>query len=346
MSNNFKIIYNNFVKSNLINHDTKQEKIIDVIDSVLKRFNKINLFSKLKKFDGAYVYGSVGVGKTFILNLFIENINHGKKFHFNHFMLSLHAFINNKKNKEFAVEQYIKNLSKKYKVLFIDELHIFNIVDAMLIKKIFILFKKYNMFILISSNFKPLDLYKNGLQRNDFLPFIDLIKSNFKVLHLANINDYRQKMLNQSKTYFTPINKKTSYEFEKLFERFVDKSQIHIKKVHTKSRVIRFEKCSSNVVICNFKDLCEANLGHADYINVAKEFSLIFINNVPKFSESNSDQCRRFISLVDMLYDQKCSLVLLAASPINELCTIKSLHKEFKRTSSRLYEMTIMDIKK
>ena len=92
--------------------------------------------------------------------------------------------------------------------------------------------------------------------------------------------------------------------------------------------------------------MCIANLSHGDYINLAKEFSLIFINNVPKFTAKTADQCRRFINLIDMLYDEKCSLVLLAESPINDLCDIKSLQKDFKRTSSRLYEMTIMDNKK
>tara|TARA_Y100001970_G_C14247349_1_gene869256 strand:- start:3110 stop:4150 length:1041 start_codon:yes stop_codon:yes gene_type:complete len=346
MSNTIKKIYNNFVKSNFINYDDKQINALEIIYDAWQKNNKINFFFKSKKINGVYLYGSVGIGKTFLLSTFVDNIPHSKKFHFNHFMISLHAFINNAENKELALEIYIKDLAKKYKVIFIDELHIFNIVDALLVKKIFNLFKKNKLFILISSNFAPTELYKNGLQRNDFIPFINLIKNNFKVLQLNNLKDYRRLMLNQCKTYFTPINKKTINEFNSLFKKFVDKSQIHIKKIHTKSRVMRFEKCTSNIVFCDFNDLCFANLAHEDYFNFAKEFSLIFINNVPKFSESEADLCRRFINLVDMLYDQKCSLVLLAECPISQLCHIKNLQKDFKRTSSRLYEMTIMDNKK
>ena len=166
-----------------------------------------------------------------------------------------HAFINNHSDKESALDLFIKNLSKKFNLIFIDELHIFNIVDALLIKKIFNLFDKYKIFVLVSSNFEPKDLYENGLQRNDFIPFIDYIKKNFKILHLNNSNDYRRQMLNQSKTYFSPINQITINEFDKLFKRFVDESEIHIRKIQTNSRVIRFEKCTANINYCDFRDL-------------------------------------------------------------------------------------------
>ena len=124
---------------------------------------------------------------------------------------------------------------------------------------------------------------------------------------------------------------------------FLINIESHIKKIQTQSRVIRFEKCTSNIAFCDFADLCVANLAHEDYSNIASVFSLIFIENVPKFNSKTADQCRRFISLVDMLYEKKCSLVVLAECPINQLCDINNLHKDFKRTSSRLYEMTIME---
>ena len=160
------------------------------------------------------------------------------------------------------------------------------------------------------------------------------------------MQDYRRQMLNQSKTYFTPINHATRLEFNKLFERFVDTSQIHIRKIQTKSRAIRFEKCTSNIAYCTFKELCETNLAHEDYSNIARAFSLIFVDSVPQFTDSESDQCRRFISLIDMLYHQQRSVVILAQFPINQLCQINKLSKEFERTASRLYEMTIITQKK
>ena len=257
-------------------------------------------------------------------------------------MINLHAYINNNNNKEVSLETYIRDISKKNRVIFIDELHIFNIVDALLIKKIFFLFKKYKIFILTSSNFHPNGLYEDGLQRDDFIPFVKFIEENYKVIHLNQTRDYRRLMLNQSKTYFTPINTETSLEFHKLFERFVDQSQIHIRKIKIKSRIIRLEKCTSNIAYCTFKELCEKNLAHEDYRNIAAAFSLIFIANVPQFTSSNSNQCRRFISLIDMLYDQDRSVIILAEQPIKQLCKIEKFSKEFNRIASRLYEMTII----
>jgi len=337
-------IYNDFVSNNFLTHDNLQYDLLKKINSAWVDNKKFKFFFKSKNFNGVYVYGAVGIGKTFILNLFTQNIYRGQKIHFNHLMINLHTFINNSK-KENALENYIKNLAKENSLLFIDELHIFNIVDALLIRKIFILFKKYKIFILISSNFKPSDLYKNGLQRDDFIPFINFLEEYFQIINLQKIKDYRREMLNQSKTYFTPINEKTTKEFTKLFDRFADKSQIHIRKIKTKSRDIRFEKCTANITFCSFGELCDTNLGHEDYLNIAKAFKLIFISNIPLFENSNSNQCRRFISLIDMLYDEKCSVVILAEKSINRLCAIKNLTKEFERTSSRLYEMTIMSPK-
>ena len=345
MIKNIEKVYDDFVSNNFIIYDKKQIEALNKIEIIWNNFKKFRLFFRKKKPFGIYIYGAVGIGKTFIIKIFIQSISRSKKIHFNHLMIDVHAYINNSL-KDVALETYIKNLSKNLDVIFIDELHIFNIVDAMLIKKIFLLLIKNKTFIIVSSNFKPNQLYKDGLQRNDFMIFISLIETNFETIHLNNINDYRRQMLNQSKTYFTPINKITSEEFYILFDRLVDKSEIYIKKIQSKSRVIRFEKSTSNVVLCTFSELCEANLAHTDYLNIAKEFKLIFLSEVPIFELSKSNECRRFISLIDMLYDQKCSIVILAEKPINELCKINKFKTEFERTSSRLYEMTMLNSKK
>ena len=235
-----------------------------------------------------------------------------------------------------------KKLSKKINVFFIDELHIFNIVDALIVKKLFTLFDKYKIFVLVSSNFHPQNLYANGLQRSDFIPFIDLILNNFELIKLNNLIDYRRLALNHLKTYFTPINNETKEEFNKLFERFVDRSLLNSQKIKTKSREIIFDNCSANVSLSSFESLCAVNLAHEDYQNIASRFSLLFIENIPEFTDELADQCRRFISLIDMLYEQNYSAVLLAVAPITSLCKINKLIREFERTASRLYEMTII----
>ncbi len=345
MTNIIEKKYDEFVDYNFIIDDIEQRRVIKKIYTVWKKTKKLNFFfnfnSNKNNKSGIYLHGGVGIGKTFILNIFIRCFKKTKKYHYNSFMSNLHNYINNSKEKN-IIENYIKNLSKNYKIIFIDELHIFNIVDALLIKKIFLLFKKYKIFILVSSNFLPKNLYKDGLQRNDFIPFIEFLNNNLEIIYFEHNKDYRRQMLNQSKTYFTPINSITISEFNKLFNKLVDIDSIHKKTIHVKSREIVFEKCTSNIVYCSFEELCCNNLGYNDYKKIGEEFNLVFIENVPQFHSLNVNECRRFISLIDTLYDQNRSVVILAAFPIKKLCTIEKLSKEFDRISSRLYEMTLI----
>ena len=334
--------YNSFVENNFIKTSEEQLNVLKKLNSVWSNNKKSNLFVKSKKKDGVYLYGSVGTGKTFLLNLFYQNSKVGKKIHFNNLMIQIHEIVKNSTNKDKAIEEYVKNFSKDFKLLFIDEMHIFNIVDALIIKKLFFLLIKHKVFLIISSNFQPDELYKDGLQRNDFLPFIELVKNNFEIINININTDYRRQTLNQSKTYFTPINNETKDEFKKLFYRFVDNTHLTTIVVRSNSRKIVFDECSSNVLMTNFEKLCEENFSHQDYINVAKTFNIIFLNNVPELNEQKRDSCRRFISLIDMLYENKCSIVILASKPITSLNSIKTLSEEFKRTASRLYEMTIV----
>ena len=334
--------YNSFVENNFIKTSEAQLEVLNKLNSVWNKSKKNSLFVNPKKKDGVYLYGSVGTGKTFLLNLFYQNSKVGKKIHFNNLMIEIHDVVQRSSNKDKAIEEYIKNISKSFKILFIDEMHIFNIVDALIIKKIFFLLSRQKIFLIISSNFKPDDLYKDGLQRNDFIPFIELIKNNFETININHNTDYRRQTLNQSKTYFTPINNETQQEFEILFNKFVDNTHLTTITIKTKSREIVFNKCSSNILMTDFKKLCEENFSHQDYINISKNFNIIFLKNVPELNDQKKDSCRRFISLIDMLYENKCSIVILAAKPISTLNLIQSLNEEFKRTASRLYEMTIV----
>ena len=334
--------YSSFVENNFIKSNKEQIRVLKNMSLVWQNYKKTGIFSNSNKKEGIYIFGKVGTGKTFLSNLFYQNSKVGKKIHFNNLMIQIHDVIKSSSNKETAIENYVKDIGNKFKILFIDEMHIFNIVDALIIKKIFFFFKKYKIFLLITSNFQPDDLYKNGLQRNDFLPFIDLIKNNYSIIDIHISTDYRRQTLNQSKTYFTPINKETSEEFYKLFNRFIDETHLTSIKVKSKSREIVFDKCSANILLTEFNKICDDYLSHEDYINIAKKFKLIFLKNVPELNDQNKDSCRRFISLIDMLYENNCSIVILASKPISTLNTVKSLNAEFKRTASRLYEMTIV----
>ncbi len=147
--------YNSFVENNFIKSNETQIDVLKKINSVWNTNKKIKFFLGNKKKDGIYLYGKVGTGKTLLLNLFYQNSKVGKKIHFNNLMLKIHDVVKNSANKNEAIESFIKDLGQKYKLLYIDEMHIFNIVDALIIKKIFFFLKKYKIFIIISSNFSP-----------------------------------------------------------------------------------------------------------------------------------------------------------------------------------------------
>ena len=173
--------YNSFVENNFIKKDLKQVEVLKKINEAWNKNKKIFFSKKNKK--GVYLHGGVGTGKTFLLNIFYQYTKVGKKIHFNHLMNKIHMNINNNKTQNQKLDKFIKEFCANKKILFIDELHIFNIVDALIIKKIFEVFEKYKIFILISSNYSPKDLYKDGLQRSDFVPFINLINNNFEVIN-------------------------------------------------------------------------------------------------------------------------------------------------------------------
>ena len=178
---NFTVLdqYKSFVENNFIKKDPFQIDVLERIYDLWKMKDEKNFFFKNKFKTGVYLFGHVGSGKTFLLNIFCQHTKVGKKIHFNHLMNEIHNKINLNNNKNDNLEKYVKNLSKNKKVIFIDELHIFNIVDALIVKKLFTFFNKYKIFVLASSNFHPKDLYKDGLQRADFVPFIDFLIKNF-----------------------------------------------------------------------------------------------------------------------------------------------------------------------
>ena len=260
--------------------------------------------------------------------------------HFHAFMNGIHEEVNffrKRKDKE-PVKKVAEKIFKKTKFLCLDEFQINDITDAMIVGRLFEYFFDLGIFVFITSNSPPDELYKNGINRDLFLPFIEIIKNKTEVKVLDSKTDYRKLTLKGKKVYFTPINKIETKNFYKLWKEICEEKN-EILKIYSSGREIVFNNFSNGVAKINFKEICGIPLSTNDYSKVVKFVKLFFVEGIPEFSESNSDEARRFINFIDTLYDKKCTLICLSSKKPEELYSKGPLSFEFKRTASRLMEM-------
>ena len=301
------------------------------------------IFKDKNKKSGFYLVGDVGVGKTMILNFFFSSLKEKKyRLHFNEFMIKFHEFIfeNKKKGKNQGLEKFVEKLSDKTQILYFDEFQVTNIVDAMILGKLFKKIFEENIKVIFSSNIKIKDLYKNGLQRDQFMPFIKILEHNCSEIELEIPEDYRTNKNIPLDRFLSPIDESSNFKFNKFFRKMTKNREKTTKILNIKGRKLIIENFYERVTKFNFDELFNNNLGSEDYIRIAKESDLIFIENLPNFNEDNSNQQQRFITFIDIIYENKIPLMIKSEVDLNSLCSSKSLTEPFKRTLSRLYEMT------
>ena len=301
------------------------------------------LFSKKLSQKGFYLYGDVGVGKTMILNFFFDQLDKKKlRKHFNEFMLNFHNFAHKRKenNEENIINQFVKDLKSKASLIFFDEFQVTNIVDAMILGKLFDEIFKENIKIIVTSNTKISELYKDGLQRDQFKPFIKIMDDQSIEHELKIEDDYRKSNDNQKQRYFYPLNQETNFKINKFFRTITkDKNQSKITD-NVKGRDFKIENFYEGIARFNFNDLCDQNLGAEDYLEIIKNCKFIVIDQIPQFSDTNSNQQQRFITLLDVIYDKNISIAVTSNQSLDKFTSSRLLEKPFKRTISRLYELT------
>tara|TARA_B110000003_G_C16592772_1_gene512489 strand:- start:223 stop:1263 length:1041 start_codon:yes stop_codon:yes gene_type:complete len=344
---NFKKLFLNYCSNKELEINKYQIKTVDSIHKFYQlNFNNyflLKLFSKKLPKIGFYLDGDVGVGKTMILNIFYENFYYSKKkFHFNEFMLNFHDFVFQNKNKKKVniVNNFVSKLKKKYKLIYLDEFQVTNIVDAMILGNLFKKIFDENIKVIFSSNIKINDLYKDGLQRDQFLPFIKIMKNKCYEETLAIKEDYRRSKINKNERYYFPLNEKTNFKINKLFRKLTKKKIKKEKILSIKGREFNIKNFYDGIARFDFTDLCKKNIGAEDYMKIADSCNFIIIENLPNFNDDNLDQQQRFITLIDIIYEKKIFLAVSSSSSLQDLSSAKSLLKPFKRTSSRLYELT------
>jgi cell division protein ZapE len=330
-----------FCNKNSFEKNNQQIEIVNSLDKFLnsKKIFFKNLFKSRYKLC-FYLHGNVGVGKTMILNFIYDQLKIQKnRLHFNEFMISFHDFRHNKEDDN-SIRSFVKNLKKKYELIYLDEFQVTNIVDAMILGKLFEIIFSENLKILITTNTKLNDLYKDGLQRDQFLPFIKIIDKNSIQKELLLDDDYRMLMKNEFKRIFYPLNETTSFKLNQIFHELTRNKIKEKKNVITKGRVFKIDNYFTGVVRFKFNDLCDVNLGSEDYLNIASVCKHVFIENVPIFNDQNSNQQLRFITLIDIFYEKKIFLTLSLQNDILKIGSSKKHFEVFKRTLSRLNQMT------
>jgi len=332
-----------FCKQNKFEINNSQIEIISLLDKFINsKKNILNRVFKTKNKLCFYLFGGVGVGKTAILNFVYDQLNIKKlRLHFNEFMINFHDFKhNNKKGEDNPIGFFVKNLKKKYDLIYLDEFQVTNIVDAMILGKLFEEIFSENIKIIITTNIKLDDLYKDGLQREQFLPFIAVIKANSVQQELLLQDDYRIKNLDKSQRIFYPLNENTSFKINQSFHEFTKGKKRENITISTKGRDFDIKNFYDGISRFKFEELCNVKIGAEDYINLAQVHTHIFIEQIPFFNDGNSNQQLRFITLIDILYEKKIILTLSLADNLNLLGSSKIHAEAFKRTLSRLFEMT------
>jgi len=294
---------------------------------------------------GLYLWGGVGRGKTWLMDMFFESLPFPEKRrrHFHRFMHDVHTELKGLPNRESPLESVAEQIARDARVLCFDELFVADIADAMILGGLFEALFKRGVTLVATSNVPPRDLYKDGLQRQRFLPAIDLIERHVDVLNVDGATDYRLRQLTQAGTYLLSAAPDTPQRLDALF---VDLSRYGSSTggtIEIEGRTIPVVRQSSSAVWFEFDAVCGGPRSQDDYIEIAREYQSVIVADVPILDSLRENQARRFIALVDELYDRNVNLIVSAAAPPVELYRGDRLSFQFERTISRLIEMQSED---
>lgn len=290
---------------------------------------------------GIYLWGPVGRGKTWLMDLFFHSLPfpERRRRHFHRFMHDVHAELKELRGLEAPLETVAERLAAQARVLCFDELFVTDIADAMLLAGLFDGLFRRGVTLVATSNTPPGDLYRGGLQRQRFLPAIELIERHVEIVAAGGDRDYRLRQLTQAGTYLPSGDGESGARLRALFAELSDHADASDGAVEIEGRPIPVVRQSESAVWFEFEALCSGPRSQEDYIEIARNYQSVVVSNVPVLDSPREDEARRFIALVDELYDRCVKLVLSAAAPPARLYRGERLLPEFQRTASRLTEM-------
>ncbi len=267
------------------------------------------------------------------------------RIHFQEFINTIHEKISHlrlKKNTN-PIEKASSEIASSIALICFDELEIIDIADAMIVSRLFNYLIKKKVFFVITSNYKPNDLYKNGLQRTQFLPFIDLINSEMKVIKIKNSVDLRREKKQETKYFIFPINLQSKKKFQFECNNIIKGKRIKKTFIKCLGRKLKFERTTSQILITDFNYLCSYKFSPNDYIKISNSFEWFLIDNIPILGSNKLSEARRFIVLIDILYEKKKKLVLRSENNLSDMFKLKKIELPFTRTTSRISEMTSLN---
>lgn len=297
---------------------------------------------------GVYLWGGVGRGKSFLMDSFYRCVPlvRKRRVHFHHFMREIHRELNEVKSTEDPIAEVAARVAKRYRLICFDEFHVSDIADAMILGRFLDRVMDRGVVFCMTSNYAPDQLYPNGLQRERFMPTIDLIMERMDVLEVDAGNDYRRRALEQVRVYHTPLDAASAAALEAIFASLKDvEEETH--PLDVEGREIPYRKRAGGLVWFDFAALCGGARSYTDYVDLTRRFHSVILSGIPRMSAQNSDSARRFTWLVDIFYDERVKLICSAETVPEQLYTTgpvgETASVEFARTVSRLTEMQSMD---
>jgi cell division protein ZapE len=290
---------------------------------------------------GLYLHGGVGRGKTFLMDLFEDGLGDlpRRRLHFHRFMGRVHAELKRLGDIRDPLQTVAERFAQRARVLCLDECYVADIGDAMILGNLLDGLFRHGVVLVTTSNIAPRELYRDGLQRARFLPAIDLIERHCRVHRLDGDIDYRLRALTAAAVYHHPLDDSAERALEALFAEVAPGQVVDDGTIEVNERPIPFRRRADGEIWFDFEALCGGPRAVSDYIELAQSFNTVLLSAVPQFGSDDNDAARRFIHLVDELYDRNVNLVLSAAAPPEALYRGERLVAEFQRTTSRLIEM-------
>ena len=304
---------------------------------------------------GVYLYGSVGRGKSMLMDLFFETapVANKRRVHFHGFMLEVHERIHawrqanraegEAKGVDDALPQLAAQIADEALLLCFDEFQVTDVADAMILGRLFTALFERGVVVVATSNFPPDRLYEGGLTRDRFLPFIALLKERLEVFELAGETDHRLARLKGMEVYHSPLGPAATAKLEAAFARLADDDSGRPCTLEMKGRKLIVPRAAHGVAWFSYPELCQKPLGAADYLKIAATFGTVILDGVPRLDPNRRDEARRLMTLIDELYEHKTKLIIAAEAPPDRLYPAGKHAFEFERTVSRLMEMQAQD---